>query len=187
MADGIIRKKLVIYKGLTPSKAINMNPTVVIGLGNRLLADEGIGLVMLEALARKAASPGRSAPAEPGEFPAVDFLELGTGGLAVLHALAGRKTALILDCARMGAVPGTMRRFTPDTVRASDAPPRLSLHEGNVLDLIALARRVGECPERLIIFGIQPVTLAPGETVSPVLQARLPEYLGVIMQELKAF
>ncbi|MCG2658897.1 MAG: hydrogenase maturation protease [Kiritimatiellae bacterium] len=150
-----------------------MNPTVVIGLGNRLLSDEGIGLVLLEALAREAA-----------EFPAVDFLELGTGGMAVLHALAGRKTALILDCARMGAAPGTMRRFTPDTVRASDAPPRFSLHEGNVLDLIALARRVGECPERLIIFGIQPGTLVPGETVSQVLQARLPDYLGVIGKEL---
>lgn len=150
-----------------------MNPTVVIGLGNRLLSDEGIGLFLLEALARKAA-----------EFPAVDFLELGTGGMAVLHALAGRKTALILDCARMGAMPGTMRRFTPDTVRSGDAPPHFSLHEGNVLDLIALARRVGECPERIIIFGIQPETIAPGETVSPILQARLPEYLGVITKEL---
>ena len=151
-----------------------MNPTVVIGLGNKLLSDEGIGLVLLEALGRKAV-----------EFPSVDFLDLGTGGMSVLHALAGRKTALILDCARMGAPPGTMRRFTPDTVRASDVSPRLSLHEGNVLDLIALARRVGECPERLIIFGIQPETLAPGEQVSPVLQARLPEHCGVISKELK--
>ena len=152
-----------------------MNPTVVIGLGNKLLSDEGIGLVMLEALVRKAA-----------EFPNVDFLELGTGGLALLHVLAGRKTALILDCAHMGAVPGPLRRFTPDMVRASDVPLRLSFHEGNVLDLIALARRVGECLERLIIFGIQPETLAPGATVSPVLQARLPEYLGVITKELSA-
>jgi len=150
-----------------------MNPTVVIGLGNRLLSDEGIGLVLLEALARRAA-----------EFPGVDFLELGTGGLAVLHALAGRQAALILDCARMGAAPGTLRRFTPDTVRASAAPACLSLHEGNVLELIALARRLGACPARLIIFGIQPGTLAPGETVSPVLQARLPEYLGVVGREL---
>jgi len=152
-----------------------MNSTVVIGLGNRLLSDEGIGLVLLEALARQAA-----------EFPNVDFLELGTGGMALLHVLAGRKMALILDCAHMGAAPGTLRRFTPDTVRVSDAPPCFSLHEGNVLDLIVLARRVGECPERLIIFGIQPETLAPGAKVSPVLQARLPEYLSVITKELSA-
>lgn len=150
-----------------------MNPTVVIGLGNRLLSDEGIGLVLLEALAREAA-----------EFPAVDFLELGTGGMAVLHALAGRQTAIILDCARMGEAPGVMRRFTPDTVRASDTPPHFSLHEGALLDWIGLSRRVGECPERIIIFGIQPETLAPGETVSPVLQVRLPEYLSVIGKEL---
>ncbi|MFH1477625.1 MAG: hydrogenase maturation protease [Verrucomicrobiota bacterium] len=152
-----------------------MNPTVVIGLGNRLLSDENIGLVLLDTLTRKSA-----------EFPTVDFLELGTGGMAVLHAFAGRKTAVILDCARMGAAPGTLRRFTPDTVRAGDAPPYFSLHEGNVLDLIALARRVGEYPERIVIFGIQPETLAPGETLSPVLQARLPEYLDVIMRELRA-
>ena len=151
-----------------------MNSTVVIGLGNRLLSDEGIGLVLLEALAREAA-----------EFPSVDFLELGTGGLTVLHALAGRKTAVILDCARMGAAPGVMRRFTPDMVRASDAPSYFSLHEGALLDLINLLRRVGDCPERIIIFGIQPETLAPGETVSPILQARLPEYLALITKELK--
>ena len=87
----------------------------------------------------------------------------------------------------MGAAPGTMRRFTPDTVRTSDAPERLSLNEGNVLDLIALARSADKCPERLIIFGVQPETLAPGATVSPVLRARLPEYLAVITKELSAF
>lgn len=152
-----------------------MNPTVVIGLGNRLLSDEGIGLVLLEALTRKAS-----------KFPAVDFLELGTGGMTLLHALAGRKTAVILDCARMGAAPGTMRRFTTDMVRAGDASPGLSLHEGDVLGLIDLARRMGQCPEQVVIFGIQPATLAPGETVSPVLQAHLPEYLDVIGKELRA-
>ena len=114
----------------------------------------------------------------------VDFLELGTGGLALLHALAGRETALILDCARMGSAPGALRRFTPDTVRAGGAPGSLSLHEGNVLELIALARSVGECPPQVVIFGIQPETIAPGEAVSPALQARLPGYLDVIVQEL---
>ena len=152
-----------------------MNPTVVIGLGNRLLSDEGIGLVILEVLARQAA-----------EFPNVDFLELGTGGMALLHVLAGRKTALILDCAHMGAAPGVMRRFTPDTVRDSGTSPHFSLHEGDLLNLIALSQRVDECPERIIIFGIQPETLNPGETVSPILQARLPEYLALITKELKA-
>ena len=152
-----------------------MNPTLVIGLGNRLLSDEGIGLVLLEALARQAT-----------EFPSVDFLELGTGGMAVFHAMAGRKTALILDCARMGAAPGVIRCFTPDTVRSGEAQPFFSLHEGALLDLIALSRRVGECPERIIIFGIQPETLMPGEQVSPILQARLPEYLALITKELKA-
>ena len=71
-------------------------------------------------------------------------------------------------------------------MRSGDVPPYFSLHEGALLDLIALSRRVGECPERIIIFGIQPGTLAPGETLSPVLQARLPEYLALITKELKA-
>jgi hydrogenase maturation protease len=150
-----------------------INPIVVIGFGNRLLADEAVGIVLLEALARQA-----------NEFPNVDFLELGTGGLAVLHALAGRQKAIILDCARMSAAPGTMRRFTPEMVRAGAVSMRLSLHEGGLLEQIDLARRVEACPENLVIFGIQPATIAPGEKLSPVLQARLPEYLDVIGGEL---
>jgi len=92
-------------------------------------------------------------------------MEIFYAPCSVVHGFRRRRIRLRLETLAM---------------RSGDVPPYFSLHEGALLDLIALARRVSECPECLIIFGIQPETIAPGETVSSVLQARLPEYLGEI-------
>ena len=146
--------------------------TVVIGLGNLLMADEGVGVRLVRALA--------------AQFPAVDFCELGTGGMAVLHALAGRRKAVLLDCARMDQPPGTIRRFVPDQVASGKALPGFSLHEGDLLEILALSRRLGECPETVVIFGIQPASLAPGESLSPALASGFDAYLQLIAAEIDA-
>ncbi len=152
----------------------SMRPTVIIGLGNLLLTDEGVGVRLVRALAARAA-----------QFPSIEFRELGTAGMAVLHVLAGRRKAILLDCARMQAPPGTIRRFTPDQVAARKARPGFSPHAGDLLEILALARRLDEGPETVVIFGIQPASLAPGEELSPILAARFDDYLELIAGELR--
>ncbi|MBI3986469.1 MAG: hydrogenase maturation protease, partial [Lentisphaerae bacterium] len=122
-----------------------MKKIVVIGLGNTLMSDEGVGIHLLHRLKARASG-----------FPGVDFVDLGASGLRLVHALAGRKRAILLDCARMGETPGTIRRFTPEEVRTGKKLPGFSLHEGDVLQAIALSRTLGECPESIVVFGIQP-------------------------------
>ena len=147
---------------------------VLIGLGNVLMADEGIGIYLLEALARRAA-----------EFPGVEFADLGTAGMRVLHALAGRRKAVLLDCALMNEPPGTLRRFRPEQVRDIKRMPGFSLHEGDLLQVIELSRRLGEAPSEIVIFGIQPESVAPAQELSPSLNERLPEYIAAVAQELR--
>lgn len=150
-----------------------MHPTVIIGLGNPLMSDEGIGIRLVQALAARA-----------DQFPAVDFRELGTAGLAVLHALAGRRKAILLDCTRMDEPPGTIKRFTPEQVASMKNSPRFSLHEGDLLEILALSRRLGESPGTVILFGIQPASLVIGASLSSVLAAHFDEYLRLIAVEL---
>ena len=150
-----------------------MNPTLVIGLGNRLLSDEGIGVHLVRALT-----------ARVERFPDIDFLDLGTSSLTVLHALAGRRKVILLDCARMNEPPGTLRRFTPDQVATVKDLPSFSLHEGDLLDILALSRRLGECSAKVVLYGIQPASLDMGESLSPALAARFDEYLRLIAAEL---
>jgi hydrogenase maturation protease len=103
-------------------------PVVVLGLGNPLMGDEGIGVYLVEQLSNLAA-----------EYPSVDFLDAGTGGLSVLHYIEGRRKAVIIDCAFMDEAPGAIRRFTPDEVRSRKVPAHQSLHEA---DLMRISRSV---------------------------------------------
>jgi len=147
-------------------------PTVIIGLGNVLMTDDGAGIHLVRSLAARASA-----------FPMTEFLDLGTAGMTVLHALAGRRNAIILDCARMNQAPGAICRFMPDQVASVKDVPRFSLHEGDLLDILTIARRVGDYPATVIIYGIQPASLDMGESLSPVLTARFDDYVKIIEDE----
>lgn len=149
--------------------------TVVLGLGNPLMADEGIGVRLVVRLSRLAA-----------ERPDAEFIDAGTGGLAVLHHIQGRRKAVFVDCAYMGEEPGTIRRFTPEEVRSDKALAHQSLHEADLLRILEMARQLGQAPDEVVIFGIQPQRIEPAMELSPVLEDRMDEYLAVLLKELNA-
>ena len=149
-------------------------PVVVLGLGNPLMADEGVGVYLIERLQESA-----------GDFPFVDFVDAGTGGLAVLHLLEGRRQAIVIDCAFMEEPPGTIRRFTPDQVQSAKVLAHQSLHEADLLRIIEMARQLGQAPETIVLFGIQPQRVEPGWELSRTLIERIDEYVSMIRRELE--
>jgi len=149
-------------------------PVVVLGLGNPLMADEGVGVYLIERLQESA-----------GDFPFVDFVDAGTGGLAVLHLLEGRRQAIVIDCAFMGEPPGTIRRFTPEEVRSTKVLAHQSLHEADLLRILDMARQLGQGPGTVVIFGIQPERVEPGLGLSRTLRERIDGYLAAIRRELR--
>jgi hydrogenase maturation protease len=148
-------------------------PIAVIGLGNPLMADEGIGVILVEQLALAADA-----------YPGVEFIDAGTGGMAVLHIIEGRSKVVFIDCAFMDAEPGTIRRFTPDEVRSTKTLAHQSLHEADLLGTLDLAGRLGQKPDQIVIFGIQPERVAHRLGVSAVLAERMDRYLAAIQAEL---
>lgn len=146
----------------------------IIGLGNPLMGDEGIGVLVAQALER-----GHDIP------DGVDVIEMGTGGLAVVHEMAHRPKVVFVDCALMDEEPGTIRRFTPDEVVTRKVQPRLSLHEGDLMQSIKLSRQLDECPEEIVIFGIQPQRVEMGAGLTPTLEQRLNEYAGLVLEEVR--
>lgn len=149
-----------------------MKRIAIIGMGNPLMSDEGIGVRVVAELQRTTLSE------------VADVLDLGTSGMKVLHELEGRDAVIFVDCAVMGAEPGTIVRFTPDDVETRKVQPRLSLHEGDLLNTLALARRLGTCPEQVVIFGIEPKSIELGECLSPELAQHLDEYAAAIRAEV---
>ena len=147
--------------------------TVVLGLGNPLMADEGIGVYLIERLARV------------GErCPEADFIDAGTGGMSVLHLIEGRRKAVFIDCAFMDEAPGTLRRFTPEEVRSTKVLAHQSLHDADLLQILTLAEQLGDCPGQVVIFGIQPEAVEMRQGLSASLLDRAEEYLAAIWSEL---
>lgn len=150
-------------------------PILVAGLGNIWMRDDGIGVRVVRELAGCYKTEGQ-----------VEFLEAGMSGMRVLHALAGRRAAVLVDCACLDQPAGAWRWFEPDEV-VSRQSLRGLVHEGDVLAVLELSRSLGECPDQIQILGIQPAVVEPGEGISPGLEARLPEYVECLAAQLRAW
>ncbi len=146
---------------------------IVLGLGNPLMSDEGVGVAVIERFS-----------AHSDKFPNVDFIDAGTGGMSILHLLEHRRKAIIIDCANMGVEAGHIKRFTPDEVLSVKKLAHHSLHEQDLLQIIGLIRRLGRCPQEIVIFGIQPESTFFGQKLSQKLVDRMDDYITLICEEL---
>ncbi len=148
-----------------------MAEKAVIGLGNPFVRDEGIGVRIVADLTSYY------------ECSDIDVYDLGTASFRILHILENRKKIVIVDCALMGELPGTLRRFTFDQARSVKNLRHHSLHEGDLFEVMALAGTPQHEPPEIIIFGVEPADMELGEGLTPVLEARLTEYVAAVAAE----
>ncbi len=146
---------------------------IVIGLGNTLMSDEGVGVRVVQRLLDFA-----------GRFPLGDFVDAGTGGMSILHLIRGKDRAIFIDCARMGEEPGVIKKFTPQELKSTKVLTHQSLHEADLIKIIDMAGQLGQCPAEIIIFGIEPQVVKLGGELSKVLTDRFDEYITIICKEL---
>ena len=140
-------------------------PILVLGLGNTLLSDDGVGPALLDQLSS-------SAQRWEGQ---VEFMDGGTQGLALLGRLSGRKALIIVDAVKTGAPPGTVHRMTLAELRNVNPGHASSAHEGNAGELLAAAQLVDELPDRLFVVGVEPKKIATGYGLSAPVKRALPE------------
>ena len=137
------------------------------------MADEGIGTFLGLLLA-----------AQSAKFPEVDFIDAGTGGMSILHLIAGRHKAVIIDCAQMGTAAGTMKKFTPEEVESTKLLRHQSLHEADILRIVQLSKRLGQLPEQVIFFGIEPSYIGPNGKLSNTLAEKIDNSIDAILKEI---
>ena len=145
----------------------------VLGLGNPLMADEGIGCRVIERLLSQADT-----------YPDIDFIDSGTGGMSILHLITDRYKVILIDCAYMGTKPGTIKRFTPDDVQSIKKLAHQSMHEVDILKVLDLAKQLGQYPDEVIIFGIEPEAIEQRQNLSKTISQKLDHYISVISAEL---
>ncbi len=146
----------------------------VVGVGNILLSDEGIGVHLVTALSRDDALPG------------VEYVDGGVMGGALLNAMEGEDKVVVLDTVGAPFPPGTVLRLTPEDIEAG-ACDRLSLHDLNLADTIGLMRLRETLPE-MMILGVVPADIATCRVgLSEPLAAKFDEILGKVRAEIARF
>jgi hydrogenase maturation protease len=136
---------------------------LVIGVGNPLMSDDGVGQRLLEALAARVTPDDR-----------VEFLDAGTLGFMLLPHVEQCDALLALDAANVGGAPGELRIFEGADFDAFVRRPRCSVHELGLHDLLDAARLMGALPARRALVGVQPERLGWGMALSPPVEAALP-------------
>jgi hydrogenase maturation protease len=149
-----------------------MSPSVLIlGLGNPLRGDDGVGPRVIEELNRRKLPEG------------VKAQDGGTGGFDLLHVLEGWERAVIVDAADVGRAPGQFVRFTPKDARLIESADGFSLHNAGLAEALALAKAVGQPLPEMVIFGVQPERVGWGEGLSPAVEATLPALVDAVLDE----
>ena len=148
---------------------------LVLGLGNILLRDEGLGVRALERLQTVYRLP-----------PRVRALDGGTLGLDLLPYLAGASRLLILDALQVGAEPGSLARLADEAVPAALAL-KLSIHQVGLSELLAAARFQGTLPDKVTLLGIEPASIEWGLELSPPVSAALDSLIEAAVLELRTW
>ncbi len=142
-------------------------PLVVLGIGNVLLRDDGVGIQVIREI---------EGLVERGELdlpPDTELLDGGTLGLDLLPRISDARALLLVDAIDLRDEPGTIR-----ILRGPDIPGALSghvsPHQVGIGDLIAAARLMGTLPDAVILVGVQPLEIAVGLELSPPVRLALP-------------
>jgi hydrogenase maturation protease len=152
-------------------------PVLVLGLGNVLLGDDGVGPALLQKVcALYAGAPG------------VECIDGGTQGMALLGYLAGREAVIILDAYAGGQTAGAVSVLEGPEVLGCGVTRSTTAHEGNAGELLAVAHLLGELPKNIFLIGIEPervrTELGLSEPVAKALPAALVRTCGVVERVL---
>ncbi len=147
--------------------------TLVLGLGNILLSDEGVGVHVIHLLR------------ERYQFPQeVEILDGGTLALDLLPYVEDADRLLMVDAVQMDAPPGTVTRLEGEEVPAV-LNLKYSPHQMGVSDLLAAARLMGRYPAELVLWGIQPASMDVGLELSPAVAAQVETVVQNVLAELQ--
>jgi len=147
-------------------------PVLVLGLGNLLLEDEGIGVHAVAALTRANRLP-----------EAVEVVDGGTAGMDLLDTIAGRRHLVVVDAVSTGRPPGSLVRLAGAEVPAF-FQTKLSPHQLGLADLLASLTLLDAAPQTVTVLGFEPVGLDLSTDLSAAGAGALDALVMMILDEL---
>lgn len=145
---------------------------LVLGVGNLLLSDEGVGVHVAQRMMTMDMPPE------------VQVVEGGTDGFGLVNVITEADRMILIDAVRGGGQPGSIYRF-----EIEDCPPypdifKTSVHQISILEVINLSSLIGSTP-RTTIIGIEPACMEMGMSLSPVVAAKVPAVIRMVQEEVE--
>ena len=147
-------------------------PVLVLGVGNILLSDEGVGIRVIEQLQRDYHFPEN-----------IELIDGGTLGHGLIDVLRGRQRVLVIDAVKTDGPPGAIYRFSGKDL----APARgnlNSVHDIGVSEALFFLSLKEELPPDIEFYGIQPKSLTPSLELSPEVSAAAQKVVAMIIKDL---
>jgi hydrogenase maturation protease len=147
-------------------------PILVLGIGNILLSDEGVGVHVVQKL-REMSLP-----------PEVELMDGGTMGIDLMFSIEGRKKVIVIDVVATNDPPGSIYRFT-DRELAENSGVLQSVHGINFPYVIKNVTLFGTPPDHIVFIGIKPADINEGLELTPEIAAKVPKIIEIVMKEIQ--
>jgi len=145
---------------------------VILGVGNLLMSDEGVGVHVANKLMEM-------------DLPAgVEVIEGGTDGFRLMNVVTEADRLIVVDAVKGGSPPGSIYRFDIHDAPSSPDLYKTSVHQIGILEVVHLSELIGQTPETTVI-GVEPGSLEMGMELSPEVQAKIPKIIELILEEAK--
>jgi hydrogenase maturation protease len=145
---------------------------LILGVGNVLLGDEGVGIHAIRKLQERALPPH------------VDVVDGGTAGVDLMGLMEGYEKVVIVDAVDAGEQPGTVFRFTPEDVSSEAGGTALSLHQTEVLEILRLAAYLSRDLPPIVIYGVQPEAMDWSTSLTERVAQQMESLLDAVQKEI---
>jgi hydrogenase maturation protease len=147
----------------------------VVGFGNTLRGDDGVGAYVARALEEQYELSGE-----------VEVEELAAPGLELVHRITGIDALILVDAVNDGSPPGTVTVYRQDEIVRITPARHTAPHAPSVTESLALAEMAGGAPTDVLLIGVSGGSYGMGEPMSAAVRAAVPEAIKILLRELEA-
>ena len=147
----------------------------MLGIGNLLIGDEGVGCLTIEELTRRYTMP-----------PSVDCVDGGTAGFELLSMLEGKEHVILIDALRNDMEPGTVVMVEGEHVPKAFLA-RTTPHQLGICDVLAAAQLCETMPNHLTLYGIEPKEMEVGIGLTPEVQTGMEKIISAVVDQLRHY
>jgi len=149
-------------------------PIRILGIGNVLMGDDGLGPYAIEILRTRYDLPDH-----------VELVDGGTPGLDFLPYISHARSVMVLDTVSSKGTPGEIKIYRDGEIIGSAPPPRMTPHQPGLRESLMATELTDASPEEMVLIGVVPETIEQGTTLSAPVQGAVEEVLKTVIVELE--